>query len=67
MGADDAHRSGLFFKFFFFLFSETERGRAHTKAGEGQREGERESQAGLYAVRAEPDAGLELTNCEIMT
>ena len=46
--------------------------------GEGQRERERErererreteSEAGsrLRAVRTEPDSGLELTNCEIMT
>ena len=43
---------------------ETERARA----GEGQREGDPESQAGsrLRAVSTEPDAGLELTNREIM-
>ena len=38
--------------------SEHEQGRAG-------REGE--SQAGSTTVSAEPDAGLELTNCEIMT
>ena len=34
-----------------------------------EREGDRESEAGsrLWAVRAEPDVGLEPTNCEIMT
>ena len=43
------------------------------KAGEGQREREREggteSEAGsrLRAVSTEPAAGLELTDCEIMT
>ena len=38
--------------------------------GEGQREreGDAESKAGsrLRAVSTEPDAGLELTNCEIV-
>ena len=39
-------------------------------AGEGQRERkDTESEAGsrLQAVSTEPDAGLELMNCEIMT
>ena len=38
-------------------------------AGEGQRERETESEAGskLWAVSTKPDAGLELTNHEIMT
>ena len=37
--------------------------------GEGQREGDTESEAGsrLQAVSTEPNAGLELTDCEIMT
>ena len=37
--------------------------------GGAEREGDTESEAGsrLRAVRAEPDAGLELTNSEIMT
>ena len=37
--------------------------------GEGQREGDTESEAGsrLWAVSTEPDAGLELTVREIMT
>ena len=37
--------------------------------GEAEREGDTESQAGsrLPAVSTEPDAGFELTNCEIMT
>ena len=36
---------------------------------DGGAEGDRESKAGsrLRAVSIEPDAGLELTNCEIMT
>ena len=37
--------------------------------GEGQREGDTESEAGsrLWAVSTEPDAGLKPTDCEIMT
>ena len=36
---------------------------------EREREGDTESEAGskLRAVSTEPDAGLELTSCEIMT
>ena len=37
--------------------------------GGAEREGDTESEAGsrLCAASTEPDAGLELTNCEIMT
>ena len=37
--------------------------------GRAEREGDRESEAGsqLPAVSIEPDMGLKLTNCEIMT
>ena len=37
--------------------------------GRAEREGDTESEAGsrLRAVSTEPDAGLEPTNCEIMT
>ena len=37
--------------------------------GRAEREGDTESEAGsrLCSVSPEPDAGLELTNCEIMT
>ena len=37
--------------------------------GEGQREGDTESEAGsrLRAVSTEPDTGLEPTSCEIVT
>ena len=37
--------------------------------GGAEREGDTEPEAGsrLQAVSTEPDAGLELTNCEIMT
>ena len=46
------------------------RERRERTSGEGsEREGDIESEAGsrLRAVSAEPDAGLELTNREIMT
>ena len=38
-------------------------------AGEAEREGDTEPEAAsrLWAVSTEPDAGLELTDCEIMT
>ena len=50
----------------FFRERETEKER---KRGQGGREGDTESKAGsrLWAVSTELDAGLELTNCEIMT
>ena len=40
----------------------------HERGG-AEREGDTESEAGfrLWAVSAEPDVGLELTDCEIMT
>ena len=68
-----------FFLFFFFTFLtflfifEREKDRAQQGRGrEREREREREdteSQAGskLRAVSTEPGAGLELTDCEIMT
>ena len=51
-----------------FIF-ETERESTSAQAGEGQREGDTESETGsrLRAVSTEPDAGLELTDCEIVT
>ena len=55
------------------LIFETERERERekeTKCDRGRgREGDTESEAGsrLQAVSTEPDAGLELINCEIMT
>ena len=48
-----------------------DRDRQSMKRGEGQREreGDTESEAGsrLWAVSTEPDAGLELTDLDIMT
>ena len=41
----------------------------HAQVGVGQREGDTGLEAGsrLSAVGTEPDVGLELTNCEIMS
>ena len=46
-----------------------DRERQSMSAGGAEREGDTESEAGsrLWAVSTEPDAGLEPTNCEIMT
>ena len=48
---------------------ERERARARAQAGEGQseREAQNPKQAPGSELSAEPDLGLELTNCEIMT
>ena len=53
----------------FIYYWETEKEKERAGAGEGQREGNTESETGsrLPAVSAEPDAGLELMNHEIMT
>ena len=50
--------------FIYFL-----RERERVSRGGAEREGDAESEAGsrLWAVGTEPDAGLELTNHEIMT
>ena len=49
---------------FCFIFE-----RQSVSGGGAEREGDPESEAGsgLRAVNTEPHAGLELTNCEIMT
>ena len=54
----------LFSMFIYFL-----RERRRVSRGAAEREGDTESKAGcrLWAVSTEPNAGLELTNCEIMT
>ena len=43
--------------------------RVSMSGGGAEREGDTESKAGsrLWAVSTEPDTGLELTSCEIMT
>ena len=47
-----------------YLFFERETESAPAQEGEGQREGDRGSEAGFGR---QPDVGLELTNHEIMT
>ena len=58
-------------KFFFFLtfIYFWDRERQSMNGGGAEREGDTESEAGsrLRAVSTEPDAGLELTDREIMT
>ena len=49
----------IFNVYLFLRESKSER----AQVGEGQREREREAQT----LSVEPDAGLQLTNCEIMT
>ena len=59
----------LFFINFFFNIYLWEAGQDRTWVGKGQRVGaDTESKAGsrLWGVSTEPDAGLELTDCEIM-
>ena len=48
---------------------ERERESAHSHGGGAESEGGTESEAGskLWTVSTEPDVGLELVNCEIMT
>ena len=59
----------LYFKKNFFLAFIYFWDRDKAWTGEGQREGDTESETGsrLWAVSPEPDAGLELTDREIMT
>ena len=68
----------FFFKCLFILRErdrERERKRERASRGEAERERDRERQGDiesesgsrLLAVSKEPEAGLELTNCEIMT
>ena len=54
--------------FFWFIYFDRVIEREREQAGEGQREMEREIiPRRLQAVNSEPNVGLELTNCEIMT
>ena len=66
----------LLFSFFNVYLFLRERGWARVGEGQRQRERERERERdtergriprGLHAVSTEPDAGLQLTNCEIVT
>ena len=58
----------LFFLMFFFNLFLRQRETEHEQGG-AEREADTESEAGsrLWAVSTEPDAGLELMGCEIMT
>ena len=60
------HPTFFFFNVYLFL---RERQRQSASRGGAEREGDTKSKAGsrLRAVSPEPDAGLELVNCEIMT
>ena len=53
----------------FIYFCERDRERQSTSRGGAERGGDTESEAGsrLRAINREPDAGLELMNCEIVT
>ena len=57
----------FFFSTFFIYFGDRER--QSLNGGGAEREGDTESEAGsgLRAISPEPDAGLELTDREIMT
>ena len=61
--------SSSFLSFFFFFFKVFLRERQSVSSGGEEREGDTEPEAGsmLWAVNTEPDAGLEIMNCEIMT
>ena len=69
----DKHRLAPFYLFFIFFFNISlllrDRKRQSMSMGRAEREGDTESKAGSRprAVSTEPDAGLELTNREIMT
>ena len=59
----------ILFIFLMLFLRERERERQSAGRGETEREADTESEAGsrLRAVSAEPDAGLELMNREIVT
>ena len=56
-------------KLMFIYFWQREREGESISRGGAEREGDTESEAGsrLWPVSTEPDVGLELTDCEIMT
>ena len=63
------HPTLFFFFNVYFSFWQRRRWRQSMSGGGAKREGDAESEAGsrLWAVSTEPDTGLELTDCEIMT
>ena len=56
-------------KFFLIFIYFWDRERQSMNGGGSEREGDTESETAsrFWAVSTEPDAGLELTDCEIMT
>ena len=61
----------MYFLFFNFVYSERKRERERERSheheeGSGRERGRERTPSRLHAVSAEPDVGLELTNCEIM-
>ena len=62
------HNQGHSFRTFFFLslLIYFER-KSENKRGRGREKGKERIPSRLHAVSIEPKAGLELTNCEIMT
>ena len=59
----------IFFLIFLMFIYFWDRERQSMNGGRAEREGDTESEAGsrLWAISPEPDAGLELMDCEIVT
>ena len=59
----------FFLAFFFYVYLFFERESTSRGGAEREGEGDTESEAGsrLRAISPEPDAGLELTDCKIVT
>ena len=60
-------RKQIVFLFYFFKFILREREHASMSWVGAEREGAEIMPSRLHTISAEPDMGLELTNCEIMT
>ena len=62
-------RAGIYFSYVHFIIFEKDRERQSGSGRRAEREGDTESEAGsrLQVVSTKPDAGLKLTNCEIVT
>ena len=65
----DQRNEEIFFLMFYLFLRERERERQSMSEGGEERERDTESEAGsrLLAVNTEPNEGLKLTSCEIMT
>ena len=57
----------LYFVKYLFVYFERERERAGKKQERERERGRERTTNRLHAVSTEPDLGLELMNCEIMT